>query len=146
MIIYRNMKTYSDLLATNSVIPITVRLIPVGKPCVLLSINDHDTAWTELTSPVTVTEWCELLSPISIDLLLQDKKYTLEYETAVKFEVFVDNVNVVPMYSHLATYENDHNNNSPTNYLGFNGTWSLNIDRPFYHWLHQATNQGWLID
>ena len=30
-------------------------------------------------------------------------------------------------------------------YIGYNGCWTLNIDQPFYHWYHTATGQGMLI-
>jgi hypothetical protein len=48
--------------------------------------------------------------------------------------------------SHLATYKNDQNVTQPTNYLGFNGTWNLKINEPFYRWRHNITGQGWLLE
>mgnify|MGYP003350133421 CR=1 FL=1 len=56
-----------------------------------------------------------------------------------------DMINIIPKYNHLIDYQNDHNINTKTNCLGYNGKWSLTIDRPFYQWLHQARSQGWLI-
>lgn len=31
------------------------------------------------------------------------------------------------------------------NYMGWNGRWYLNFETPIYAWIHQKTNQGWLI-
>ncbi len=41
--------------------------------------------------------------------------------------VTIDTIEILPKYS----------------YLGNNGT--LKITKPFYQWLHGATNQGWLL-
>ena len=41
--------------------------------------------------------------------------------------VVIDGIEVLPKFWHLST----------------NGV--LNIDRPFYQWLHHATDQGWLL-
>ena len=77
---------------------------------------------------------------------LRNKHYTTEYETAVIIKrLSIDNIEIIPQYDYLADYDNDHDNNNPTHYLGFNGKWTLTIDRPFYQWLHQVQNQGWLI-
>lgn len=32
-----------------------------------------------------------------------------------------------------------------SNYLGWNGTWQLNIQLPIYRWIHKTVNLGWLI-
>ena len=57
----------------------------------------------------------------------------------------IDDFDVVPMWTQLAKYSNDSNVTAPTNYLGFNGTWSLEITEPFYRWQHKITGQGWLL-
>jgi len=31
------------------------------------------------------------------------------------------------------------------NYMGWNGRWFLDFETPIYSWIHQKTNQGWLI-
>lgn len=141
------MKNYSDLPGINTLIPIIVELEPVGNPEVQLIINDNIIDYIELPHSIIITDFAQLLSPINISVELANKTYTLEYETAVIIKkLSIDNINLVPKYDYLAKYSNDHNNNNPTNYLGFNGKWTLTIDRPFYQWLHQAQNQGWLLD
>ena len=77
---------------------------------------------------------------------MNNKEYSAERETAVIIKnIQVDNIILIPKFEYLAEYINDHNNNDPTSYLGFNGTWILDINQPFYHWLHKHTGQGWLL-
>ena len=140
------MKNYSDLPATNTLIPIMIELEPIGTPHVDIIINNSQTDYL-LSNSITITTFCELISPITISLILSNKIYTTEYETAVIIKnISIDNISIIPQYNHLSSYINDHNNNNPTNYLGFNGKWTLTIDQPFYQWLHQARNLGWLLD
>jgi hypothetical protein len=130
------MKTYSELTDTD--IRIDVELESIGDPKFL--VNGSRLGQNNLTYHV------ELLRPFSITIELYNKHYTTEYETAVIIKrLSIDNIEMIPRYDYLAEYINDHNNNNPTNYLGFNGRWTLTIDRPFYQWLHQVTAQGWLL-
>jgi hypothetical protein len=32
-----------------------------------------------------------------------------------------------------------------SNYLGWNGTWYLDIELPIFRWIHKVTSMGWLI-
>ena len=140
------MKNYSELLATDTLIPITIEVEPVGSPEVQLIINDNIINYSVLTNSIIITDFAQLLSPITVSVELINKHYTLEYETAVVIKrLSIDNINLIPEYDYLAEYSNDHNNNNPTHYLGFNGKWTLTIDRPFYQWLHLAQAQGWLL-
>jgi hypothetical protein len=140
------MKTYSDLLATNTLLPVTIILEPVGTPEIAVIINDNIIEYQQLLA-TTITDYVELFSPVTISVILSNKHYTTEYETAVIIKhLSIDNINLIPRYDYLAKYTNDHDNSDPTHYLGFNGKWTLTIDKPFYQWLHQAQGQGWLID
>lgn len=140
------MKNYSDLLGTKSLLPVTIELESVGIPTVTIAINDNIIDYKELQTTL-ITDYIELLEPVTISIVLSNKHYTTEYETAVIIRrLSIDNINLIPLYDYLATYTNDHNNHTPTSYLGFNGKWTLTIDRPFYQWLHQAQNQGWLLN
>ena len=86
------------------------------------------------------------MDAINIDIIMSDKHYSLEYETAAIIrQLSIDNIDIIPRYEYLADYDNDHDFKNPTNYLGFNGKWTLTIDLPFYHWLHKHSGQGWLI-
>lgn len=130
------MKTYSELTDTD--IQIDLQLELIGNPKFIVN-------GSALTRD-NLTYYVDLLTPFSVVIELHNKHYTTEYETAVIIKrLSIDNIEIIPKYDYLAEYINDHNNNNPTNYLGFNGKWTLTIDRPFYQWLHQVTGQGWLL-
>lgn len=139
------MKRYSDLQAIDNLLPVTIALEPIGTPTVTVIINDNVFEYKQLPK-TSITDYIDLLEPVKISIVLSDKHYTTEYETAVIIrQLSIDNINLIPKYDYLAEYTNDHNNNNPTSYLGFNGKWTLTINRPFYQWLHQAQGQGWLL-
>lgn len=129
------MNNYSDLQVTDLIL--NVEIIKIGNPDYLVTVNNRVVSNNLLNLP--------LLNPIIIDVELKNKIYTIEYETAVIVTISIDKINLIPQYNHLIKYQNDHNNNNPTNYLGFNGKWTLTIDRPFYQWLHHVQGQGWLL-
>jgi hypothetical protein len=130
------MKNYSDL--TDTEIRIDIQFELIGKP--EFRVNGSVQTQNNFTYCV------DLLTPFSVAIELYNKHYTTEYETAVIIKrLSIDNIEMIPKYDYLAEYINDHNHNNPTNYLGFNGKWSLTIDRPFYQWLHLHSGQGWLI-
>ena len=140
------MKTYSDLQDIDSRLNLVIELEPVGNPTVKIIINDKEYDYTQLDSSIIINDYLLLMDLINIDIIMSNKHYTLEYETAVIIKrLSVDDIELIPRYDYLATYINDHDNNNPTSYLGFNGKWTLTIDRPFYHWLHEHSGQGWLI-
>jgi hypothetical protein len=139
------MKTYSDLQAIDTRLNLIIDIEPVGLPNTRIIVNRDSIDYPGLSAPITLDYQLSLLDSINIDIILSNKHYTTEYETAIIFKIRVDNIELIPQYDYLAEYVNDHNNNDPTNYLGFNGKWSLTIDQPFYHWLHQHSGQGWLI-
>lgn len=140
------MKTYSDLQDIDQVIDIKINLRPIGRPNISAGINHDFSDYTGLSVPVTLDYRVGLLDNIDIIIKLYDKEYSIDNETAIIIDnIVIDNISIVPKFDYLAEYANDHNNNNPTNYLGFNGTWRLNIDQPFYHWLHKHTGQGWLL-
>ena len=130
------MKKYSDLPDTKLQLDIELEL--VGDPKFSLQVGPC----TDYQS----TYYLDLLTPFSIIIELHNKVYTTEYETAVIIKrLSIDNISIIPEYTHLAQYDNDHGFTDPTSHIGFNGKWALTVDRPFYQWLHQAQNQGWLI-
>ena len=140
------MKTYSDLQDINQSIDVKITLRPIGLPNLHASVNQKLSNYVGLSTPITLEYCVGLLDNIDIVIKLYNKEYNLSVETAVIIDtITIDNINIVPKFDYLATYLNDHSNNNPTSYLGFNGTWQLNIDQPFYHWLHKHTGQGWLL-
>jgi hypothetical protein len=140
------MKTYSDLQAIDSRLHLHIELEPVGTPDIRVSVNDVVDHYPVLSNTIILDYHVDLLDLFAVNIELRNKHYTTEYETAVIIkQLSVDNIELTPKYDYLADYQNDHNNNNPTNYLGFNGKWTLTFDRPFYHWLHQHSGQGWLL-
>ena len=140
------MNKYSDLQDIDTRLNLVIELEPVGSPTATIIINNQQYDYPQLTSPIIIDEYLPLMDLINIDIILSNKHYTLEYETAVIIKrLSIDNIELIPKYDYLANYINDHNNTNPTSYLGFNGKWTLTIDRPFYHWIHKHSGQGWLI-
>lgn len=135
------MKRYSDLQDIDTAITIDIQLGQIGQPEFSVVING-----IIFDNQTDIQHTINLLDPVTISVILRNKTYTLEYETAVIInKLSIDNIDIIPQYDYLATYINDHNNTNPTSYLGFNGQWTLTIDRPFYQWLHQASSHGWLL-
>ena len=139
------MKTYSDLQAIDQRLHCHVELEPVGTPEVAVIINGVY-GGGKLFKSVVFDVNIDLLHSFTIEIELKNKIYTTEQETAVIIKCLqIDGIDIVPRFDYLAEYDNDRNNNDPTSYLGFNGKWTLTIDRPFYQWLHEHSGQGWLI-
>jgi hypothetical protein len=140
------MKTYSDLQAIDTRLRLQIELEPIGTPDIKTSINGFINDYPRLSSNINLYYYIDLLDLFSVSVELRNKTYSLDNETAVIIKrLSVDNIELIPKYNYLAKYVNDHNNDNPTSYLGFNGKWRLTFDRPFYHWLHEHSGQGWLI-
>jgi len=143
------MKNFSELLATDTALNISVILNPISNndhPNCRLSVNTQRLHSGPLFTEQTFNVKASLLEPVDIKIELYNKIYNAEKETAIKIKsICFDSFELVPNWTQLASYHNDHNVGNPTSYLGFNGIWQLTIDRPFYHWLHKITGQGWLI-
>jgi hypothetical protein len=138
------MKRYSDLLDIDTRLNIRLELEPIGTPDVSVTIADYRQDYL-LSNNEIIDYTVDLLQPFSVIIELRNKQYSLDCETAVIFRLSVDNIDIIPKYDYLADYINDHDNHNPTNYLGFNGKWTLTVDRAFYHWLHLHSGQGWLF-
>lgn len=138
------MKRYSDLLDIDTRLNIRLELEPIGTPDVSVTIADYRQDYL-LSNNEIIDYTVDLLQPFSVIIELRNKQYSLDCETAVIFRLSVDNIDIIPKYDYLADYVNDHDNHNPTNYLGFNGKWTLTFDRAFYHWLHLHSGQGWLF-
>lgn len=143
------MKSFSDLQDIDTIAVVSIRISSItdnGIPTAIVKLNDNIVLNSSLIHSNTLTYSHDLLLPLSISVEMQDKQYNQHRETAIIIEsIMIDNNELLPEYNHLAEYQNDHDNNNPTSYLGFNGKWTLTIDRPFYQWLHQAQGQGWLL-
>jgi hypothetical protein len=141
------MKNYSELKDIDTCLHLQIELEPVGSPDIDIIVNHSNRDYPGLSESIILDYQLSLLDNINIDVILSNKHYTTEYETAVIIRrLSVDNIEIIPKYLYLVEYINDHDFKNPTDYVGFNGKWTLTIDRPFYHWLHQHSGQGWLLD
>lgn len=139
------MKTYSDLTTIDHRLLIQLELKPVGTPEVFVTTPTTH-AGGKLFKSVVIETYQDLLIPFEIGVELKNKIYQDNTETAVIIKSLqVDGIDLIPKFDYLARYDNDHANTNPTSYLNYNGKWTLTFDRPFYQWLHQVTNQGWLL-
>jgi hypothetical protein len=138
------MKSYSDLLDIDTRLNLKLELEPIGTPDVSITIADYRQDYL-LSNNKIIDYTVDLLQPFSVIIELRNKQYSLDCETAVIVRLSVDDIDIIPKYDYLADYVNDHDNHDPTSYLGFNGKWTLTVDRAFYHWLHLHSGQGWLF-
>ena len=143
------MKNFLDLLDINPIIEIKLTLLPIvdnGNPLIIVKHNTNILYNNELNNSIIIACNNNLMSPINVQIELYNKQYSTEKDTAVIVEsLCIDNIEFIPNYTHLINYTNDHTHQDPTNYLGFNGIWELDISVPFYQWLHKVQGQGWLI-
>lgn len=140
------MNNFLDYTDIKTRLKLTLVLEPIGIPVISVKINNKLYYNSNLTSSIIIEEYISLLEPFNIIIILSDKHYTTDYETAAIIKLCIDDINIIPEYNHLVDYQNDHNVSTTTNYLGFNGKWTLTIDRPFYRWLHQVQGHGWLLE
>jgi hypothetical protein len=135
------MNSYSDLQGTDTNLTLSIDYELIGNPDYTIKIND-----IIVDNNTIINKQLSMLNPIVVKIELRNKIYTSDFETAVIVKnLSINDINIIPTYTQLVNYDNDHGFVSPTNYLGFNGKWTLTIDRPFYQWLHQAQGQGWLL-
>ena len=141
----QNMNTFSDLQDTKFDLELSLQIRPVGRPRLKVSINDDVYEWN-VEHPFLIQRQLPLLDSFLIKIELLEKDYTAAQETAAVIESLrIDNFELVPSWTQLGVYQNDHDYQSPTNYLGFVGAWTLTVDCAFYQWLHSATGQGVLL-
>ena len=145
------MKNFSDLLAINADIEIKISVTPIcnnGNPRCRILINDQVCYDDVLSGAQHLSSRVGLNDAICITVEMSDKVYSQERETAVVIDqIAIDGFDLIPDCTHLAHYENDQSvQTGPVSYLGFNGTWTLDIKEPFYRWRHRVTGQGWLLE
>ena len=143
------MKTFYDLQDIDKTIEIVINLSAItdnGIPHAKIVCNNKLLLDADINDSLIIKEKLDIMSLVNISVTLSNKTYNIEKETALIVDsITIDNIEIIPKYSHCTEYINDQNQSITTNYLGFNGTWSLDLDRPFYQWLHQETAQGWLL-
>ena len=145
---HQNMKNFYDQQDINT-LNIGITLSPIidkDFPNIILKINTIVLYEGLLKEKILLKHQQPLMDIFKISLELKNKNYKLSSKTAVCIDSLkIDEFDIVPNWTQLATYYNDSNVTAPTNYLGFNGTWNLEITEPFYRWQHKITGQGWLL-
>ena len=127
------MKNFLDLLATDPHLDLVLTMDPVGIPDAEIWVNQQLVYQGQLSESITVSKQLPLLPGLSISVKLKNKIYGLGPETAIVLKrISIDDFDIIPAWTQLAQYVNDHNIDDPTSYLGFNGEWKLEIIKPFY--------------
>lgn len=143
------MKTFSDLWATKTSIPITICLAPVFQtipPTTRVAINNNVLYSDLLIEDLTLDYTVDLAECFTIEISLSEKNDTIDYVTGINLvQITIDTVEIIPNWTNLAYYNNDRQFTEPTGHLGFNGTWKLTVDSPFYQWYHHHSGQGMLL-
>jgi hypothetical protein len=99
----------------------------------------------DLYNDVHVNTSIPLLDDVTITVSMQNKHY-VEKETAVIIdELYIDDVNVAENIFRFGKYHTEFGELPPMPYLGFNGTLTLHIPKPFYRWRHDIKEYGWYI-
>lgn len=143
---HQNMKTFLDLQDTDLAVDLWLRIVPVGCPVICVKLNNQTLHQGALSHTLQTQRRLPLLDAFVITVELLEKNYQAEHETAAVIEqLSIDGFEIVPNYTQLATYSNDHGYDQPTNYVGFVGAWTLAVNRSFYQWRHQVTGQGLLL-
>lgn len=110
---------------------VCVSLTPVESCYVTFTYNDHEEFNGVLSSPRKFNIKSKLNEPMTFEITTQR-----QHPQAVIIEkITVNGHEIMPIYLHKS--------NPPTNYIDFNGTWSLEIPN-FYQWYHNITGQGWI--
>jgi hypothetical protein len=127
-----------------------IEVTPVAEPsapCCQIIIADKISFDGILKSKVVITEELKIDQTIKLQIKLFQKEYKENQETAIIINTLeIDSISMIPNYIGQVEYDNDHNYSDPTTYLGFNGTWTLDITPNFYMWLHRVDGKGWLLD
>ena len=147
------MINYLDLQDTKLELRIGLILEPIvenGVPHCRVYVNGVEKFSDNLQNICEINHNIDLLEPITVTIEMKNKIYSSEKETAVKIKSFTcDGIELIDLTRDPISYIKDsiHADNNYTGfYLGFNGAWKFEINRPFYQWYHVASGQGWLFE
>ena len=140
------MKNFSELLATELWLDFKLELEPVHSALDVAVWLNGQLVYDVLTKEFNYSAQLNILESINLRIFVQGKDYSKDSQSAVLIKsVRIDDFDIIPNWTQLAVYNNDHNYTDPTTHLGFNGEWQYNIPEPFYQWKHKITGQGWLL-
>ena len=146
----KNMENFSQVLDIDRYLDLKITVETLdgnGYPDFEIYINNRLIDYKKLIfDQIIIDRKVGLFDDIKISFLLKNKKYSAENETAVIIKnIIIDTLEIIPRLNHLIIYDNDHNDHTTTNYLGYNGLWTLDIKGPFFQWYHKQTGQGMLV-
>lgn len=126
------MKNFYEATVIKDTLQLDVKLLltPVEQCYCQLTINDNIILDDVLTKPKQLEFRVPLLSKLEFNI-----KIVREHPQAIILSLDIDGNEIIPLYLNSAV--------PPTNYLNFNGDWSLSIPN-FYVWYHDITGQGWI--
>jgi hypothetical protein len=145
------MKNFLNQLATDNT-DIAVELIvdcivDNGIPDLKIFVNGQELYNNKINQTIYIDTKIPLLDSLNVQIELCNKLYSENKETAVIIKSFkVDNCSITENHNALINYDNDQGVDYRGFYLGFNGTWTFQINQPFYRWRHYSTGQGWLLE
>lgn len=143
------MKNFLEALDTNLFLNCSMEIDCIkenGNPFLDVIIDQKKIYSGEVLRKIFIKERISVHKPFRIVWKMSKKKYNIEKETAIIVKLKIDNINIIPNFNHHLNYINDHSTSITSNYMGFNGELSLNIDKPFYQWYHSISWQGMAID
>ena len=118
-----------------------------GHPSIKVRYNQRSIFSGVLMDDITLDLYGDISKTMEFEIELKGKQYDQTRETAVIVQqLCVDGIKLIPDFLHLVQYQNDHHKDINTNYIGYNGTWKLQINEPFYRWHHRHSGQGFLIN
>lgn len=149
LIICHNMKTFSDLLAIEQTVSVDIELqsdYERQPPWVRVQVNDQDT--TLQVNDVTKLEFqVALLSTIKISITVEDYRGEPDWVRGLNIKsICIDGIPLIPHFCFLAQLSDNLQRYAPTSHIVQHGSWSLDINRPFYQWYHHVSGQGWLLE
>tara|TARA_E500000178_G_C16988313_1_gene739476 strand:+ start:1382 stop:1822 length:441 start_codon:yes stop_codon:yes gene_type:complete len=142
------MKTFSEILDTKKYISCVMDIKSItenGCPNLEIVINDKKIIEFEVIEDIKLQTTVPLLDAFKLKFKMSNKVYHQDKETAIIINCSIDGNEILPRFQYLLNYNNDKKQDVKTNYMGFNGELLLDINKPFYEWYHQHTNQGVLL-
>lgn len=141
------MKNFSNLLDTELPMDFRLGLSTHGAPVHLVaSVNNCLIFNGYFSNKIEYTTTLPLRDSVNISFTVSGKDYNADSTSAVIINhLSIDGFDLVPNWTHLSVYTNDHDYTDPTTHLGFNGEWKFDISEAFYTWRHRVLGQGWQL-
>ncbi len=148
------MKNFYEAITTdlNGMLRINITLQPIhydqNKMSCVVYINNTEIYNDTPADKVIVTHTSDLLSPLIFKFIVNGKHPTDTCDIG-DVALFIENISVnnhdISLhFEKNATYISSNQTIQPCRYMGFNGTQTFIIDKPFYHWLHLVNPWGWI--